>query len=232
MDWVGSTSVNAEATDDPFAQWQRALRAATGSLDDLLRWQDRRFTFAYTLGDSLCHATAFGLPPVTGYALYGVYTLGAGLIYVGQTSQAERRLRDLPIGESHHIAVTVPAEIWERVVVVQWPKLLAVASPEEQDAAERLGLAACGLAMEYRMQVSRVPVLTSRRRAAGGTWNPRRLERSRSKGAMSSSSFPELFRAVESAWMLLELEPGPSDGRAICGNESGRVVFPQVFLAA
>ena len=222
--------MNAEGADDAFAQWQGALKAATSSLDDLLRWQERRFAFAYRLGDSLCSTTGFGLPPVTGYALYGVYIADAGLIYVGQTSQAERRLRDLPVGESHHIAATVPAEIWERVVVVQWPKLLAVAPLGERKSAERLGLAACGLAMEYRLQVARSPALTSRRRAAGGTWRPRRPEASRSKGAVSSSAFPELFHAVESAWMSLEREPMPGDGRAVCGNESGRVVFPRAFL--
>jgi len=203
-----------------------------GTLDDLRRWQERRYTFAYMLGIALCSEAAPGIPPVTGHALYGVYIVGPGLIYVGQTGQAERRLRDLPVGESHHIAATVPPEIWERVVVVQWPKLLADAPREERDAATRLGLAACGLAMEHRMQLFRSPVLTSRRRAAGGTWRPRGLEASRSKGATSSSMFPELFRAVESAWMLLELEREPGKGGAVHGNDSGRVVFPRALLTA
>jgi hypothetical protein len=83
-----------------------------GTLDDLRRWQERRYTFAYMLGIALCSEAAPGIPPVTGHALYGVYIAGPGLIYVGQTGQAERRLRDLPVGESHHIAATVPPEIW------------------------------------------------------------------------------------------------------------------------
>lgn len=223
--------MNTEATD-AVAHWQGALRAVTSSRDDLLSWQDRRYAFAYMLGIALCSEAGPGVPAVTGYALYGVYIAGAGLVYVGQTRQAERRLRDLPVGESHHIAATVPAEIWERVVVVQWPKLLPDAPPEERDAAARLGLAACGLAMEHRMQLSRSPVLTSRRRATGGTWRPRRLEASRSKGAASSSMFPELFRTVESAWTLLELEREPRNGGAVGGNESGRVVFPGALLTA
>jgi hypothetical protein len=39
--------------------------------------------------------------PVTGHLVYGVYVAGAGLLYVGQTGNAKRRLRDLPVGESH-----------------------------------------------------------------------------------------------------------------------------------
>src|SRR6266496_3671992 len=102
---VRSASVYAEATDNAnaFAQWEGALRAAMGTLDDLRRWQERRYAFAYMLGIALCSEAAPGIPPVTGHALYGIYIAGAGLIYVGQTRQAERRLRDLPIGESHHI---------------------------------------------------------------------------------------------------------------------------------
>ena len=65
-----------------------------------------------------------GIPPVSDHAVYGVYVTGAGLLYVGQTRDARRRLRDLPVGESHHLATTVPPEIWERVLVIQWPALI------------------------------------------------------------------------------------------------------------
>jgi hypothetical protein len=34
------------------------------------------------------------------------------------------------VGESHHLANTVPPETWERVVVVQWPSLLGRISAE------------------------------------------------------------------------------------------------------
>ena len=65
-----------------------------------------------------------GIPPVSDHAVYGVYVTGAGLLYVGQTRDARRRLRDLPVGESHHLATTVPPETWERVLVIQWPALI------------------------------------------------------------------------------------------------------------
>lgn len=66
-----------------------------------------------------------------GPVLYGVFASGAGLCYVGQTQEAERRLRDLPVGESHHLANTVPPEVWERVVVIRWPLLLCEAPRSE-----------------------------------------------------------------------------------------------------
>jgi hypothetical protein len=44
--------------------------------------------------------------------------------------------------------------------------------------------------------------------------------------------FPELFRAVESTWMPLELEREPRNGGAVHGNDSGRVVFPRTLLRA
>jgi hypothetical protein len=74
--------------------------------------------------------------PVTGDVLYGVYIAGGGLLYVGQTHDAWRRLRDLPVGESHHLATTVPPETWERVAVVQWPELLDRVPHEESQVAE------------------------------------------------------------------------------------------------
>ena len=75
------------------------------------------------------------------------------MLYVGQTGDAKRRLRDLPVGERHHLATTVPAETWERVIVVQWPDLLPWAGGSEKLAAEQLGQQVCGLAFEHLLQV-------------------------------------------------------------------------------
>lgn len=114
------------------------------------------------------------------------------LLYVGQTKDAKRRLRDLPIGESHHLATTVPPEIWERVIVIQWPNLLLRISAQEAQAAERLGLFTCGLAVEYLLQVAFRPVLNSRRRSTNAGWITRNIESSRSRGAVASLQLPEL----------------------------------------
>lgn len=67
-------------------------------------WRERRYAFAYRLGEELAGATA-ELSPVTGPAVYGIW-LKWGLLYIGQTTEAARRLRDLPVGESHHLANT------------------------------------------------------------------------------------------------------------------------------
>jgi hypothetical protein len=34
----------------------------------------------------------------------------------------------IPIGESHHLAMTAPPELWTRVIVVQWAELLVRAT--------------------------------------------------------------------------------------------------------
>ena len=55
-------------------------------------------------------------PAAIGSALYGVYLPGTGLCYVGRTQEAGRRLRDLPIGESHpanpELRITARSDGW------------------------------------------------------------------------------------------------------------------------
>jgi hypothetical protein len=158
-----------------------------------------------------------------------VYVVGGGLLYIGQTGDAKRRLRDLPVGESHHLATTVPPETWERVVVVQWPVLLASTSPQQALVAERLGLPTCGLAMEHLLQVAYMPVMTARRRSTRGGWNMRQPALSNSRGAASSVQFAELFEAVRVAWDTLAMAASPADGEPIAHTDVGRVVFPQAL---
>ena len=55
--------------------------------------QDRRNSFAYQVGQLLTSA-APGISPVADHVVYGIYVRG-GLLYVGQTGHAKRRLRDL-----------------------------------------------------------------------------------------------------------------------------------------
>jgi hypothetical protein len=148
------------------------------------------------------------------------------LLYVGQTGDARRRLRDLPVGESHHLATTVPPEIWERVVVVQWPSLLNRISRDEAQVAERLQPSTCGLAMEYLLQVCYRPLLNSRRRSNDGVWTARNIESSRSKGAIARSELPELFGEVRGQWEALTGTSAHEGTDAVVYAEAGRVVFP------
>lgn len=50
----------------------------------------------------------------------------------------------------------MPPETWERVIVVQWPGLLAAGPESERLAAEQLGHQTRGLAMEHLLH-SEVP---------------------------------------------------------------------------
>src|SRR5690606_19816753 len=105
-------------SSDAYAIWLDAMRELTSSRSAAQGWRDRRWMFARELGEALVAQTQ-DHPAISGPALYGVW-LRWGCLYVGQTLDAARRLRDLPIGESHHLATTFPAEIWDRVVVVSW----------------------------------------------------------------------------------------------------------------
>jgi hypothetical protein len=218
--------VNTSPPDDAFERWRNALLDLLHDPVSIMSWQDRRYRFAYEVGQLLVGPASAGDAPLSGPALYGVWVSGSGLLYIGQTSDARRRLQDLPVGESHHLATTVPPETWERVIVVQWPSLLASLPPGEIRVADRLGLRACGLAMEHLLQVTYRPVMTARRRGAAGDWTARNLDSSRSLGAVSSTELPELFRLVHALWERLAETPEPGSGQPASYLDGGRVVFP------
>ncbi|MGW6720333.1 hypothetical protein [Streptomyces sp. NPDC054995] len=210
--------------DDAYRGWRTSLTTLLADPARLARWQERRFQFAHRVGALLTDGHGAG-PAVTGPALYGVYAAGAGLCYVGQTQEAERRLRDLPVGESHHLANTVPPELWERVVVIRWPLLLPEAPVNERSLVDDMGPTICGLALEHALQVATAPPLNSRRRRTSGDWQPRNLAQSRSRGAIHAQSVPGLTHLVLAAWASLsELEiPAYS---AVVDTGIGRAVSP------
>ncbi|WP_158887026.1 hypothetical protein [Amycolatopsis anabasis] len=133
-------------------------------------------------------------PNMTGQVVYGVW-LRWGLLYVGQTANAERRLRDLPVGESHHLANTFPPEIWHRVVVVAWPRL-----PEAAHLPSTIDPNAAGLALEYRLQAWLRPLVNASRRTTEGGWRDVNWQKSRSTGARAAGQIDGLFAAVQRAW--------------------------------
>ena len=61
------------------------MLAALATPDDVRAWQDRRYEFAYKVGQCL---TAAGpdVPAVSEHVVYGVYVSGGGLIYIGQSA--------------------------------------------------------------------------------------------------------------------------------------------------
>ncbi len=88
-------------------EWLWALHRFTRTPEAARAFQELRFRFAHTLGNELVRRQD-GIAPVRGPVLYGIYLNGIGPLYVGHTTEGERRLRDLPIGESHHLANTFP----------------------------------------------------------------------------------------------------------------------------
>lgn len=216
-----------QAYEDAFRAWRSSLVTLLGEASLLARWQERRYQFAHRVGALLTEIHGDSSATV-GSVLYGVFASGAGLCYVGQTQEAERRLRDLPVGESHHLANTVPPEVWERVVVIRWPLLLSEAPRSEQMEVEAMGSAVCGLALEHALQLATAPPLNSRRRRTSGDWQPRDLARSRSRGAVHSQRIPQLSRLTLAAWNALSVTEAPS-GTAVVATGVGRVVFPSAL---
>lgn len=216
--------------DDAFDRWQQAMLDALRDRDAVMAWQDRRYSFTYQVGELLAGPAAAGGAPLTGPVLYGVTVDGAGLLYIGQTREAQRRLRDLVVGESHHLAMTVPPETWERVVVIEWPLLLAEVSRGQALAAQ--DTTTCGLALEYLLQLTFLPVMAERRRSRSGGWVSRRMDASQSRGARHSQEFRELFGVVRDAWDELAATVSPPDGQAACYTARGRVVFPRLLQAS
>ncbi|MFD6530371.1 hypothetical protein [Streptomyces sp. NPDC060184] len=210
--------------EDAYDAWRSALATLLGDAPLLASWQERRYRFAHRVGALLTEPAGEG-PATTGPVLYGVFSSGAGLCYVGQTQDAGRRLRDLPVGESHHLANTLPPELWERVVVIRWPLLLPAAPAGERTAVREMGMKNCGLALEHMLQIETSPPLNSRRRRSAGDWQPRNLARSRSRGALGSSSLPGLGQLVSAAWKSLAETMLPED-KAVVDTGVGRVVFP------
>ena len=205
-----------------FGLWLRSALALTGSPRAATLWRERRYRFAHRLGEALAGETETEAA-ISGPAVYGIW-LRWGLLYVGQTDDASRRLRDLPIGESHHLANTFPPETWDRVVVIVWPQL-----SEAKDLTLRLGSKAVGLALEHRLQVRAQPLANGSRRTSGGGWRSVDRTQSVSLGARTAGQIDRLSERVQTLW----------DAAAVAAPESGiqlpvavRCVWPGELLSA
>ncbi|SHV60415.1 Uncharacterised protein [Mycobacteroides abscessus subsp. abscessus] len=180
-------------SESAFAQWIDSLTSLTRSDVAARQWRERRYAFAYGLGEALAGPTA-STPAVTGAAIYGIW-LTWGLLYVGQTTEASRRLRDLPVGESHHLPNTFPPEIWDRVVVVNWPAL-----PEAEAAMEEFDPKIVGLALEHHLQLRTEPLANTARRTKAGGWQSINRVNSKSRGARAAAAVAALSARVDRLW--------------------------------
>jgi hypothetical protein len=218
--------VSPSRFDDAYAQWQSATRTLVGGPEQLRELQNRRYAFASSVGELLTRAEA-GQQPVQGPALYGVECNGPGLIYIGQTLTAQRRLRDLAVGESHHLANTVPPEIWDRVVVVTWPNLLVDLSARDRATVEAMPASIVGEALEHLLQLEFRPLLNQRRRGSGGQWRDRQPATSQSRGSMASPQINSLYQAVRETWTRLRTTKIKGTRHV---EAAGRVIFPAQLL--
>jgi hypothetical protein len=177
----------------PAERWRQALQELTRDNKSAAEWRFSRYTFAYRLGAALTRDPETD-GTITGPVIYGIW-LDWGLIYIGQTREAERRLRDLAVGESHHLANTFPPEIWSRVVVLPWPRLRSA-----PHATGRLSPEDVGLGLEYGLQSLFSPLANASRRTAVGGWRTVDWPGSRSRGARAYRQLGELFADVKTVW--------------------------------
>jgi hypothetical protein len=161
-----------EGIEEPLERWVEALRGLTATREAANAFRESRYRYAHAVAEQL---TAGGHSD--GHVVYGVQ-MPWGPLYVGQTKEGRRRLRDLVIGESHHLANTFPPETWHTVVVIRWPNL-ATAKPV---VAEH-GPDATGLALEHLLQERLQPLFNGHKRTRTGGWRATNYSASRSHAA-------------------------------------------------
>jgi len=202
--------------------WVDALHDLTRTPDEAAQFREARTRFAVLVAQEASQKASAGKVP----AVYGVWLdRHKEPVYVGQTMDACRRLWDLPIGESHHLANTYPPEIWSRIVVVRWFEIL-VGEPARHalltaelfemglDKAEHLR--AIGLMLEHRLQRQIRPRFNvAKRKSRSGGWREIDHSTARSLGAASVESVEWLHARVIEVWCLLSnyapiLETGAS----------------------
>lgn len=142
----------------------------------------------------------------------------------------------LAVGESHHLANTVPPEVWHRVVVFNWPELLPRLTEPQRAAVAAVATTVVGEALEHLLlQIELQPLLNQRRRGRDGSWRDRRQGDSRSRGAITASVVGGPHHEVRDCWQRLattrvegtdHVEPA---GRvAFRRNFSGRPISPLI----
>ena len=163
------------------------------------------------------------------HVIYGVYSVGVGLACIGQTSDPIRRLRDLPIGESHHLANTIAPEMWERVIVLAWPDLLGRTTADERAVLDEVikKPKERGLPLEHGLQITLQPPMNLRTRGANGQWRRRPLARSRSIGATIAPLIPILVCRAREAWSDLATAAAHPLDPTIATTEFGHCIFPR-----
>ncbi len=211
------------------SQWLSAIRAMTSTTEEAAGFLDRRLRFTTAVAQSLSH-----YDPRLDSLVYGVWLEGhEAPVYIGQTTEGRRRLWDLPIGESHHLANSFPPEIWSRVVVVYWGQLLEARSElsavVKASAQPLAGVGASdprvviGLGLEYLLQRRLQPLFNRRKKRRDGGWREVAWDTAGSVGARAAPHLNEFFDVIFGVWEMLAAVV-PSD--RMVELPDGRVAFP------
>ncbi|HET7233210.1 MAG TPA: hypothetical protein VFJ16_24580 [Longimicrobium sp.] len=187
-------------------------------------YRELRYRYTYELSRLFADGQDWGL------VVYGVWLRGhPHPVYIGQTTQAKRRLWDLPIGESHHLGFTFPPEIWERVVVMDWQKVVHENLHRGAAFAGEVAERAIGLALEHRLQRDANPLFNSRKKRNNGKWRDVDFTRSNGVAAQAARDLDKFYPTVKREWD--ELASIPIDNHSPVRGTNGRYAFfPQTVL--
>ena len=229
----GMETMDKRYVTTAYENWVESVRSLTQTNQTALAYREMRSTVAAAIATVILRASTGGTPNPDDErfgaqrVVYGVWLVGHEPefpIYIGQTSERGRRLWDLPIGESHHLANTFPPEIWSHVVVVRWPEVLRAYGNDI--GIRSLDPDSIGFALEYALQRQFSPPMNTWRKNRDGTLAPVRLSASRSVGVVvaSSADFQGFFRCFLEVWSgLRNCESGHSEWET---RDYGGVAFP------
>lgn len=190
-----------------------ALRAVTA--DATSYWLHRRLLFAraHAVRVLMCGDGAFA---DGGAIVYAVVVRNQGCVYIGET-MSQRRLWDIPVGESHHLAATFPPSVWDRLVALRWSELDGVVAP-----ADQASLRFAGRALERELHRRIRPEMNLWTKRSDGRWGRRSLAATLSldgfdPAAAADVVAPELLRLLTTAVETPAVDVG-----------AGRIVSPQL----
>ncbi|MFT5195011.1 MAG: hypothetical protein ACI85U_002026 [Candidatus Promineifilaceae bacterium] len=172
-------------------------------------------------------------------AIYAVWlNKQSNPIYIGQTQDSKRRLWDLAIGESHHLANMFPPETWGKVCIFRWKDFLenhqlAFESIKGKsmnfDNSEKEILKQIGLSIELSFQIEMQPLFNKYKRLKDGSLKAIDFSSSGSSGSKLLSQIDYEFDGLKKYWYELTSE-NLTGAKSSISLEYGAVVYPQNLM--
>jgi len=213
---------------DKLTAWIASLHDLTSSLASTVEYRNLRASFASAVGHQIMKAANINQGREN-YCIYGIWLDGHDdPIYIGQTMQAERRLWDLAIGESHHLANSFPPEIWQKIVVIRWCDVLNDDILLQDLISSDISREGIGLGLEYFLQCKYKPMVNCNRRKRDGKWYEIDITKSKSRGSMMIPNIATICAKILDIW--LELSKTDAGNRVSVSHLFGGVVFPSQML--